>query len=173
VALGLIIVGLFWLISRFLPEDLGHYGWPFFIIVPGLALVVGALLLGAAAGERLIVLGSIVTITGLLLFVQNLTELWATWAYAWALIFPTAMGLGWILYGAVNRRPALVRTGTRVTLIGLVLFLAGAFFFEEFIGLSGYRFGRLSGTVMAAGLIGLGVILLLANFLSARKGSAR
>jgi fucose permease len=155
-----------------IPEDFWHVGWPFFIIVPGVALMILALGSNTSA-ERLIVPGTVATVVGLLLFYQNLTNHWESWAYAWALIFPTAVGLGLLIQGSFRGRPTQVRVGLRFTVTGLALFLVGAFFFEAIIGISGNRFGRLSGTVLAAGLVALGLILLLVNFAGARRPNSR
>src|SRR5712692_2889744 len=65
-ALGLVlvVVGVFFLIMRLFEIDLSTYGWPLYVIIPGLTLlIVGFFSLGTGA----LVPGGIVTVTGLIL----------------------------------------------------------------------------------------------------------
>jgi len=165
----LVLIGVVLLIGQFVRVDLGRYGWPFFIIVPGIALLVVALAGRGVIGEGLAVGGSIVTITGLVLLYQNSTDHFESWAYAWALIVPGAVGTGMILYGLSAGRPGNVRAGSRLVGIGVVLFLLGAAFFEGVIGIGSYEFGHSTGLVMGAVIILLGALLLIANLTSGRR----
>ncbi len=167
----LVLLGLVWLAAQFLNVDVGRFGWPFFVIIPGIVVIALALVTPDRGGLGLAILGSILTVNGVLLLYQNSTNHWESWAYAWALVFPGSIGLGQILFGASTGRRDLVRTGTRVLTAGLTLFLVGAVFFEGVIGISGRQFGRVTGVTFAAILIGFGVILLLANLVSARRTS--
>ncbi len=63
-----------------------------------------------------------------------------SWAYAWALVAPTAVGLGMLFYGMARGDGELVRDGLRMTATGIALFFGFALFFEGVIGLSGQRF---------------------------------
>jgi drug/metabolite transporter superfamily protein YnfA len=164
----LIVLGIFLLIAQQIDFDLGRYGWPFFIIVPGVVLFGLALAIGGGAGEGLTVFGSIVTMTGVLLFYQNSSNHFESWAYAWALVAPTSIGIGQIIYGTVKNQAHIVKTGRNLAAIGAGIFLVGAIFFELVIGISGHS---LSGLGWAMLLIGLGVILLLSNFLPTREKS--
>lgn len=65
-------------------------------------LYIFAFFLTPDAGRGLAVAGGIVTMTGTILLIQNTTGLWASWAYAWALIFPTSIGLGLLVYGLLR-----------------------------------------------------------------------
>src|ERR1700738_2960200 len=134
----LVLIGAIWLVGQFVRIDIGHYGWPFFVIAPGVVILFLALTARGALGEGLAILGSIITVTGLILLYQNATDHFESWAYAWALIFPGAVGLGMILYGLTASRPGNVRAGTRLIGIALVLFLLGAAFFAGVIGIGGY-----------------------------------
>ena len=165
----LVLIGVILLIGQFVHLDLGHYGWPFFIIVPGVALLVVALAGRGVIGEGLAIAGSIVTVTGLILLYQNSTDHFESWAYGWALVFPGAVGSGMMLYGLSAGRPGNVRAGSRLVGIGVVLFLLGAAFFEGVIGIGGYDFGRSTGAVVGAVIIVLGVLLLIANLTSGRR----
>src|SRR5437588_5247718 len=165
----LVLIGVILLVGQFVHLDLGRYGWPFFIIVPGVALLVVALAGRGVIGEGLAIAGSIVTVTGLILLYQNTTDHFESWAYAWALIFPGAVGSGMILYGLTANRPGNVRAGSRLVGIGVVLFLLGAAFFEGVIGIGGYEFGHSTGAVVGAVIILLGALLLIANLRSGRR----
>jgi hypothetical protein len=122
-----------------------------------------------ALGEGLAILGSIITVTGLILLYQNATDHFESWAYAWTLIFPGAVGVGMILYGLVALRPGNVRAGTRLVGISLVLFLVGVAFFEGVIGIGGYQFGRTTGVAVGALIIAMGGFLLILNLTSSRR----
>jgi len=165
----LVLIGVILLIGQFVHLDLGHYGWPFFIIVPGIALLVVALAGRGVIGEALVIAGSIITVTGLILLYQNSTDHFESWAYAWALVVPGAIGTGMILYGLSAGRPGNVRAGSRLVGIGVVIFLLGAAFFEGVIGIGNYEFGRSTGVVVGAVIIVLGALLLIANLTSGRR----
>jgi hypothetical protein len=164
----LVLLGVVFLLGQALGINLGQWGWPLSVIVPGLALC--ALGLGVRkGGEGLFVLGSMVTTTGLILFYGNATRHWASWAYAWALIAPTSVGLGQIIYGTATRRAYLVRTGSRVATVGLTIFLVAGAFFEVVLGIGGRGFGSIAGYVFPGALIALGVLMLLGNLLPSNR----
>src|SRR4030081_960688 len=165
----LVLIGVIWLVGQFVRIDVGHYGWPFFVIVPGVAILFVALTARGALGEGLAILGSIITVTGLILLYQNATDHFESWAYAWALTFPGAVGLGMILYGLTASRPGNVRAGARLVGIGLVLFLVGVAFFEGVLGIGGYQFGRSAGVAVGGVIIAMGAVLLIANLTSSRR----
>jgi hypothetical protein len=167
----LVLIGALWLLGQFVNIDVGHYGWPFFVIAPGLVILFLALTSRGALGEGLAILGSIITVTGLILLYQNATDHFESWAYAWALVFPGAVGLGMILYGLTANRPGNVRAGTRLVGIGLVVFLVGVVFFEGIIGIGGYQFGRAGGVAVGALIVALGALLLIVNLTSGRRQS--
>ena len=169
--LGLILVlaGIALLLAQLVHIDLGHYGWPLFVIVPGVALLIIPATSRGFVGEGSAILGSILTITGLILLYQNATDHFESWAYAWALVFPSAVGIGMIIYGTSAGRPGNVRAGSRLLGIGLVLFLLGAAFFEGVIGIGGYQFGRSAGAIAGAAIIAVGVIVLLLSLRSRRS----
>jgi hypothetical protein len=165
----LVLAGLVLLLGQLVHLDLGHYGWPLFIIVPGIALLIIAISSRGFAGEGLAILGSILTITGLILLFQNGTDHFESWAYAWALVFPGAVGIGMIIYGSYAGRPGNVRAGVRLLGIGLVLFLLGAAFFEGVIGIGGYHFGQSAGAIAGVVIIGIGAVLLILSLVSRRS----
>ena len=168
----LVLLGILFLIGQLFGVvfdiDIGQFTWPFFIIIPGVVLFISAFLLDPTAGRGLAIAGSIVTMVGAILLFQNTTGFWASWAYAWALIFPTSIGLGQLVYGALRGQGEMVRPALNMILIGIAIFLVGLFFFEGVIGISGFRLG-LSGLCWPVLLIGLGLLVLLLNFLPGRK----
>lgn len=169
----LVVIGALFLFGQLFHLDLGHYAWPFFVIAPGVALFLVGLLTGDRAGEGLAIAGSIVTVTGLVLLVQNTIDDFESWAYAWALIFPGSIGLGMLVYGLMTGRSSLVRPGLRTGAVGAVIFLIGAIFFEGVIGISGHRFGHSAGVAVSALVIGLGLVWLATTMMSARRDDSR
>ena len=129
----------------------------------GLGEVVGAvlLLLAVLAGvPELAVPAAIVGGIGGLLWWQNTTDNWESWAYAWTLI-PGFVGVGIILSGLLGRRmrESLIGGGWLI-LISLILFLV----FGSFLG------GMdLLGAYWLLLLIGLGVLLLVGPRSSLRQ----
>jgi hypothetical protein len=115
-----------------LGELIGEHGWPFFVIVPGLALLGATALVAPPRGVGFAVSGAIVTTVGGILLYQNATETWDTWAFAWALI-PTAAGAAMAVYGLLVDAPDQVTVGSRVAVIGAVLFIAGMWFFSPIL----------------------------------------
>jgi hypothetical protein len=164
-ALGaaLIILGGLFLLGQLLDINVGRFAWPFFIIMPGVLLFILALVSGGDAGEIIAVLGSIVTVTGLLLLYQNTFNHFQSWAYAWALVAPTSIGLGRMAYGLLKDKPQSVQGGQRLLMIGGVIFLVGAVFFELIIGISGFGLGGIGWPIL---LIGLGAFFILRNWWS-------
>jgi hypothetical protein len=71
---------------------------------------------------------------GLVLAVQNATDLYATWAYAWALVAPGGVGVGLVAYGFLSGQREVLRAGLPILGVGVALFLGFGLFFE---GVSG------------------------------------
>jgi hypothetical protein len=105
-------------------------GWPFFVIVPGVVLILLSLIPRPPRGVGFAMAGSIVTMVGLVLLYQEETAAWESWAYAWALVGPGAAGLGMLLYGLIFGQRDLVSAGARLTAIAVALFVVGYWFFE-------------------------------------------
>jgi hypothetical protein len=154
---GLIGLGALFLAGQLFRINLMGFLWPLIVIATGVAIFALALK-AATGGEVLAVFSGVVTMTGLVLLWQNTFHHWASWAYAWALITPTSIGLGLLAYGAARDRKDLVQKGKRVTVAGLVIFLACAAFFELLIGISGLGLQPLG---WAVALIGAGSVLIL------------
>lgn len=148
----LIIVGLLFLVIQLFPGlafnlDIGRQ-WPLIVVLVGVMLILSAVF----GSPALAIPGSIVSGIGGILYVQNLTDTWSSWAYIWTLI-PGFVGIGLILAGLLgHRRRASWREGSRLLLISAVLFLIFGAFFNGLGGL-----GRYWPIV----LIGLGLWMLL------------
>ncbi len=140
-------------------------GWPIWIIIPGLALVVGAVAVGGPGGSGMAAVGGIVTMVGVVLAVQEAWDLYQTWAYAWALVAPGGVGAGLTVYGLLARRSDDLRGGLGALFGGIVLFLVGFLFFEGVIRLSGDRFGGLTDVAVPLALVGIGAVVLVGAFI--------
>jgi hypothetical protein len=171
VGLGLIALGILFLLGTLFQIDIWGALWPFFIIVPGLLFFVAMVSIGKP-GAPLALPGSIVTTVGLILFFQNVTGLWATWAYAWALIFPTSVGIGIAIAGLWSDDSRAVRGGTAMAGVGLAVFVFFSFFFEVILNLSGLRSGPVGRILLPVMVIAGGVVLLVFA-LRPRRGHQR
>lgn len=125
---GIILIfvgGLFLLVQLFpgLASQINpELNWPLIIVAVGAAFLLAAVL-GAAP---LAVPGAIISGIGSLLYYQNLSGNWESWAYAWTLI-PGFVGLGLILMGVLDRENrGAVRAGLMLLVISLVLFIVFA-----------------------------------------------
>jgi hypothetical protein len=165
----LVLLGLLFLAGQYLSLDIGRYGWPVYIIGPGLALIF--LGLTQRHGSGLTIAGSVVTITGLVLLYQTLTNHWESWAYAWALVGPGGSGLGMLLYGTRAGNAGMARAGFMQVVLALALFAGGFVFFEGILGISGRRY-PLPSWLMPVLVIALGLLLLVRGF-TARKDAHR
>ncbi|HEX4215569.1 MAG TPA: hypothetical protein VIA06_19790 [Candidatus Dormibacteraeota bacterium] len=134
-----------------------HYGWPLFVIAPGLLLVAAGMGIRSLSG--LCIPGSIVTITGLLLLVQNTFDLWSTWAYAWTLVVLVGTGAGLFLQGLVTGRGGRRQAGALIAGFGVVAFSVGAVLFEGLLDLSGLSLGPDTGLAIPFLLIAVGAAL--------------
>lgn len=165
----LLLVGVLALAGRSVGVDVFDLGWPLLVIVPGLLLFAAAVSTGGQGGSAIAVPAGIVTMAGLVLAFQNTTGLWATWAYAWALVAPGGVGLGIVAYGLVTEQRGVVQAGLPILGIGLALFLGFGIFFEGVLGLSGPAVIG-AETLLAGGLIVLGIVLLVGGILGRRSG---
>ncbi len=166
VGIVLVVVGVFFLLMRLLEIDLSTYGWPLYVIIPGLTLlVVGFVSLGSGA----LIPGGIVTMTGLVLAYQSATEDWASWSYAWALVAPGGVGLGIFLQGLRVRNPNLTKQGRSLMFWAAMIFLVGFVFFESILNISGHDYGKLGQAALPGLLIIIGVTLLVRNFQRGRS----
>lgn len=162
----LMVVGLGALAGRQLGFDvlpeIGRWGWPLFVIVPGVALLGASFLVPRPGGVALGVAGGVVTTVGGILLYQSQTSHWESWAYAWALI-PAGVGGALVIHGMLAAERRLLMTGTWLGGIALVVFLAGAWFFEGIFS-GDQRFADV-GNAWPVAVIVLGAVLLLRGVL--------
>jgi len=136
--LVLMLLGLFLLALQLWP-NVGYllrleFTWPFIIIGIGLFFFLGILVWGRGAAG-LAMPGTIITGIGLLLFYQNWSGDWESWAYAWALI-PGMVGLGAVLTGLIEGKSLrwAVNAGGGLILISIVLVAVFGAVFGFFLG---------------------------------------
>lgn len=166
----LLVVGVLALVGRGLGVDAFELGWPVLVIVPGLLLLGLAVSARGPAGAALAVPGGIVTMVGIVLAVQNATGLWATWAYAWALVAPGGVGAGLLAYGFLTGQREFVRAGLPVFGVGVGLFLGFGIFFEGVLGLNGTAIVG-AESLLAGGLVVLGLVLLAGGLMNRRPNA--
>lgn len=161
----LIVLGLLFLAAQQLNFNVADATWPFYVIAPGVALL--ALGMTQSRGAGITIAGSIVTIVGLVLFYQNATDHWESWAYAWALVGPGGSGVGMLLYGTRSGDVKMARDGFWQILTALGLFAVGLVFFEGVIGISGRRL-PLPDWVLPVAIMAIGLLVLLRGFTAGR-----
>ena len=164
----LVVIGVAFLLVRVADMTLGASAWPLWLIVPGLAMLAGSLAIPPRAGLGLAIPGTIIAIVGAILWVQEAYGVYATWAYAWALVAPTGPGLAMLIYGLARGDHELAADGFRTFLVGIGLFLGFALFFEGVIGISGHRIANLD-EVLPYVLVGFGVLLVVASLFDGRR----
>ena len=158
---GVVLVGLglVVLLQQTLGIDVGRFGWPLFVILPGLGMLV-AFALAPRSAAGLAIPGCVVTTIGLILALQNTFNIWQTWAYAWTLI-PAAVGIGLRLQSEQLGQPRAMQVGMRMFESALLAFVVFFVFFELILDLSHFATGVLRSTVGPALLILAGIYLLI------------
>lgn len=150
----LILLGILFLVYQLLPERMAWLqdgqGWPLIVVGVGFFLLIFGLLVGAPG---MAIPACIVGGIGALLFWQNATGNWESWAYAWALI-PGFVGVGVILNGLLGgaRLRDALEGGFWLILISLTMFAI----FASFLGGM-----NIFGPYLPALLIVFGIILLV------------
>lgn len=165
--LALVLLGGLALLGRVLQVDLLGLGWPIFVLVPGIILFIAGLAVGGKAGLGLAIPGGIVSMVGVVLTVQTATGLWATWAYAWALVAPGGVGLAFVLYGLLTRQSDIARGGVPILLTGIGLFIAFGLFFEGVLNLTDQ--GGVVELLLSGALVALGAAVVLYGLLGRRN----
>ncbi len=161
VALILILLGTWFLAVQLVPGlavfAINRTSWP--LIIVGLGVLLGVFGLVTWVPD-LLVPACIVGGIGSLLYWQNLTGNWESWAYAWTLI-PGFVGVGVLLSTLMRGRVReAVMAGGWLILISLILFAI----FASFLG------GPvLLGAYWPVLLILLGVIFLVQSFWRGRE----
>jgi hypothetical protein len=133
--------------------------WPFSIIGIGALIAVLGVVFWLPG---MMIPAAIVSGIGGMLYWQNATGQWGTWAYSWALI-PAFVGAGIILTGLLTRSRKTVIGGGWTALSGAVLFLV----FGSFLG-GGFQVLQFWPIL----LIALGVIMLSGSFRTKKRPEA-
>jgi hypothetical protein len=126
----LILVGGWFLAAQFIPslEDWvsRYFDWPFWVIGPGLLLLVAAIVSGVSG---LAVPGSIVSGVGLILYYQNYSGDWQSWAYMWSLVVGFA-GVGVFIMHLLdgNLKKAFTDGGNTILTSAVLFLIFGSFF---------------------------------------------
>ncbi|MEW5938443.1 MAG: hypothetical protein AB1750_02170 [Chloroflexota bacterium] len=143
----------------------GFAFWPFIIVGVGALFFVG-MAAGGKSAAPLAIPGSIISVIGLMLFVQNVTDHWESWAYSWTVIL-MAVGLGIFIMGWWAESPGQRASGLGVLRVGAILFIVFGAFFE---GLIFQSFG-FADFVFPVALILLGLYLIFrrSGLLGGRK----
>ena len=157
--LGLVLILVAgWLIATRIKPDLANilhltFEWPMWVMLAGAALLAIGLLVGA---PDMAVPACIVAGIGGILYYQNATSNWGSWAYMWTLI-PGFVGIGQILSGIIGGNfIANLREGLRLLVICAILFTIFATFFNAWT-----IFGSFSAYVPIALLFLLGIWLIV------------
>jgi hypothetical protein len=131
--LGLLLVlaGAVFLAQQFYPDlqvwDYFTFSWPVYVIGAGFLLLLLGLLVGAPG---MAVPATIVAGIGGVLYWQETTGNWESWAYTWTLI-PGFVGLGIILEALLEGKPrGGLRAGGSLMVISAILFVI----FASFLG---------------------------------------
>jgi hypothetical protein len=130
VGLLLILLGGWFLAVQFVPNlsdwFWSVFDWPVVIIIVGICFLVFGVLIGAPG---MAVPAAIIGGIGGLLYYQNVTGDWESWAYAWALI-PGFVGVGVTLAALLGEGGKEgFRSGLWLVFISLVMFaIFGGFF---------------------------------------------
>lgn len=156
----LIAVGLLFLATELVGFRMARVPWPWFVIAPGLLLYAG-MVAGGRSAAVLAVPATFVTIVGLVFLYQHSTNHWESWAYAWALVVPTAAGIGLTIKGIWSGQEQPRRSGRRLMILGMTIFTIAALFFEVIINVSGAMPRDLGDVAWPLALIGVGLVLLL------------
>jgi len=149
----LILLGL-----GFLAGQLGLWSWTGALTWPLIMVGVGAamLIIGLLAGEPgMAVPACVVAGIGGILYWQNSTGRWETWAYVWTLI-PGFVGIGTILTGLFEWKWETIRGGIWLVVISAILFAIFSSIFAPMFGGKSYL-----GQWWPLLLILLGVLTLL------------
>ena len=162
IAAGLVIIliGAAFLAAQIFPDSFAFLdmkqNWPLLVIGVGVFLLLMGLL---SSTPTLAIPASIVAGIGGILYWQNVTGRWESWAYIWTLI-PGFVGVGVIVSGmlAGQTRTAL-QDGSRAIVVSLVMFAI----FGSLLG-----GGLFSGLLWPILLIGAGLMILLGSLFRSR-----
>lgn len=127
----MILIGVVFLVLNMFPSvaerlDMARL-WPLVIVAVGVFFLLASLVTAA----DLAIPGSIMTGIGSILYYQNATGNWASWAYAWALI-PGFVGVGMLISSLLSGEENVTQRsdGLRLLVISVLLFAVFGLFFN-------------------------------------------
>jgi hypothetical protein len=132
--------------------------WPIFVLVPGLAFLGGAVM-GDKKSAGLAIPGAMITGTSAILFYQNLTGNWESWAYIWTL-YPVFLGLAFLFMSGRTGDENLRKTGRGFVTWGSIGLFGLMALFELFIFGS---MGWLGSVLIPGAMIAAGAYMLTRN----------
>lgn len=142
--------------------------WPLFVLAPGAVFLYFAYT-GGKNQAGLAVPGMVISGTGLILFYQNMTGHWESWAYAWSL-YPLFVGLALTYMGGRTGDNGTLKTGQGLVRWSGIAFIVLALLFEVIIFGQGGFFNNLALPVL---LIGVGIFMLFRHNMPAFAGGKR
>jgi len=164
--LGLLLILVAgWLIATRIKPDLASilhltFAWPMWVMFAGAAILVIGLLVGES---DMAVPACIVAGIGGILYYQNATNHWESWAYLWTLI-PGFVGVGKILSGIIGGDfMSCLREGLKLLLTCAILFTIFATIFNAWD-----IFGPYSAYVPIALLFVLGIWLIVRGIMRSK-----
>ncbi len=133
----LILLGAWFLALQFVPQLqdwINQFSdWPVWVMAPGVIFLLAALISGV---YDLVIPGSILSGIGLILYYQNETGDWQSWAYAWALII-VFVGIGVFIANLLKGRfREAFNEGGPPIMTGVVMFLIFGSIFRAMFGQS-------------------------------------
>ena len=105
--------------------------WPFLIIIPGVAMFAFATTVGWQS-RQLAAAGAVVAGTGVILLVQEMTDYYQSWAYAWTLL-PVFAGVGLLFVAQAEGNQAGKTRALQLMRWGALAFLVAGVAFETLI----------------------------------------
>ncbi|MBN1120792.1 MAG: serine/threonine protein kinase [Anaerolineae bacterium] len=150
----LIGIGIILMIAaRFVGHLLKPVVWPGYIILPGAIVVYLASREHNPKRQRMMaVVGMITTVSGLLLLYQAIFRHYASWAYAWALIVPGALGIASIQIGRWQNDAKRINRGISAVRIAAAIFVFFWFVFDVVINVATKPFAAVLWAPVFAGL---------------------
>ncbi len=159
VAGGLVILlGVVLLVDRVVPGGAGLFSWPLLVLGVGAVFYLSGI---GTPATGLVIPGAIVLGVGGILFWQNLTGRWFSWAYVWTLV-PGFVGLGLYTFHRLHPNLQPVQEAARWLLVASgILFVV----FTTFLGPFAWFW-----IVMGLGLIALGAALMARGLRLRQRG---
>lgn len=162
---GLLILGIVLLVGELLGFRFESIMWPFIFIIPGGVIFLSAVSSRDSHAEGLAILGSMMMALGIIFLLQQLFDMWASWAYAWALLAPTSIGVAQVIFGKQQNRASIVKNGKGLIEVGLTMFFIFFVFFELILNISGKNLIPAGLPAFPVALIVVGIFVILRTIL--------